>query len=110
MPLIITISYYIYYRLITSSYLPSDDSSGIFVTWKVVANDDFLRDQKLNKKHYLFTGNHIEEQMLSAPAGTNLGTLCTLYHQLAHGYIYEQLNLVAPGTCDVSNGILASHR
>ena len=26
--------------------LPSDDSSGIFVTWKVVANDQFVGDQK----------------------------------------------------------------
>ena len=32
------------------------------------------------------------------------------YHQLAHGYIYEQLNLVVPGICDVSNSVLAAHR
>ena len=160
--------------------LPSDDSSGIFVTWKVVANDDFLGDKKFNKKHYFYTGNHIRQWFTGEcwtlkfclyPAGgkdilfyswylskilnfsaswfrwlcSGIGTVFRLnnnlnfvffmlgqwcwssfikwcmylkyrcflllreqtwvrsalwgvqYHQLAHGYIYEQLHLVAPG-------------
>ena len=56
----------------------------------------------------------LELQMLSAPAGTQIWVHPALwgvqYDQFAHASIYEQLNLVAPGTCDVSNGISAAHR
>ena len=56
----------------------------------------------------------LELQMLSAPAKTQTWVHSALwgvhYHQFSHASIYEQLNLVAHGTCDVSNVISAAHR
>ena len=56
----------------------------------------------------------LELQMISAPAGTQIWVHSAIwgvqYHQFAHASVYDQLNLVAPGTCDVSNGVLAVHR